>query len=41
MIELKQLGSKLLASFWFLPALIVAFSTVLVVVLIEVDSSGG
>lgn len=37
---LKQLWSNLRASFWFLPSLIVAFSTALAVGLIEVDSSG-
>lgn len=40
MNRLKQLWSNLRASFWFLPALIVAFSTVLAVGLIELDSSG-
>ncbi|MFO7694394.1 MAG: DUF2254 family protein, partial [Vicinamibacterales bacterium] len=35
----KQLWSNLRESFWFLPALIVAFSTILAVGLIEVDSS--
>jgi len=40
MSKLKQLWSHLLASFWFVPSLIVAFSTVLAVGLIEVDSSG-
>lgn len=40
MTKLKHLWSNLRASFWFLPALIVAFSTVLATGLIEVDSSG-
>jgi len=40
MNKLKHLWSKLRASFWFVPSLIVAFSTVLAVALIEVDSSG-
>lgn len=40
MNKLKHLWSNLRASFWFLPALIVAFSTVLAAGLIEVDSSG-
>ena len=40
MNKLKHLGSNLRASFWFLPLLIVAFSTVLAVGLIDVDSSG-
>lgn len=40
MIRLKQLWCNVLASFWFLPALIVAFSAVLAGALIEVDSSG-
>ena len=35
-IKLKQLWGKLRASFWFVPSLIVAFSTVLAVGLIEV-----
>lgn len=39
MNRLKQLWSNLLASFWFLPALIVAFSALVAVGLIEVDSS--
>lgn len=33
--------SKLLASFWFLPSVIVAFSAILALGLIEVDSSAG
>ncbi|MCL4176965.1 MAG: DUF2254 domain-containing protein [Verrucomicrobia bacterium] len=40
MNRLKHLWSELRASFWFLPSLIVAFSTVMAVALIEVDSSG-
>lgn len=40
MNKLKHLWSNLRASFWFLPSLIVAFSTVLAVGLIDVDSSG-
>jgi uncharacterized membrane protein len=40
MNKLKHIWSNLSASFWFLPSLIVAFSTVLAVGLIEVDSSG-
>ena len=40
MNKLKHLWSNLRASFLFLPSLIVAFSTVLAVGLIEVDSSG-
>lgn len=40
MNKLNQLGDNLRASFWFLPALIVTFSAVLAVGLIEVDSSG-
>ena len=40
MNKLIHLWSNLRASFWFLPALIVAFSMVLALVLIEVDSSG-
>ncbi len=40
MNKLKHLWSKLRASFWFLPALIVAFSIVLALGLIELDSSG-
>lgn len=40
MNKLKHLWSNLRASFWFLPALIVAFSTALAVGLIEADSSG-
>jgi uncharacterized membrane protein len=39
MNRLKHLWSNLRASFWFLPTLIVAFSTVLALGLIEVDSS--
>jgi uncharacterized membrane protein len=38
--KLKHHWGNLRASFWFLPSLIVAFSTVLAVGLIEVDSSG-
>ncbi len=40
MNRLKQFGSSLRGSFWFLPTLIVAFSIVLAVGLIEADSSG-
>jgi uncharacterized membrane protein len=40
MNKFKLLWQNLRASFWFLPALIVAFSTVLAVGLIELDSSG-
>lgn len=40
MNKLKHLWSNLRESFWFLPMLIVAFSTVLALGLIEVDSSG-
>jgi uncharacterized membrane protein len=40
MNKLKHLWGNLRASFWFLPSLIVAFSTVLAVGLIEADSSG-
>jgi uncharacterized membrane protein len=40
MNRLKYLWTHLRASFWFLPAVIVAFSTVLAIGLIEVDSSG-
>lgn len=40
MNQLKHLWLNLLASFWFLPALIVAFSAILALGLIEVDSSG-
>ena len=40
MYKLKHLWSNLRESFWFLPALIVAFCTALAVGLIEVDSSG-
>ena len=40
MNRLNHLWDNLRASFWFLPSLIVVFSTVLAVVLIEVDSSG-
>ncbi len=40
MNHLDRLWSNLRASFWFLPALIVAFSTGLALGLIEVDSSG-
>jgi uncharacterized membrane protein len=40
MNKLKQFGSNVRGSFWFLPALIVAFSIVLAVGLIEADSSG-
>ncbi len=40
MHRLHRLWNNLLASFWFLPALIVAFSTVLAIGLIEADSSG-
>ena len=38
--KLKHLWGHLRASFWFLPSLIVAFSTVLAMGLIDVDSSG-
>jgi uncharacterized membrane protein len=41
MNQFKQLWNSLRASFWFLPALIVAFSTALALGLIEADSSGG
>lgn len=40
MTKLKHLWSHLRSSFWFVPSLIVAFSMVLAVGLIEVDSSG-
>jgi uncharacterized membrane protein len=40
MNKLKHLWSNLRASFWFVPSLIVAFSTVLALGMIEVDSSG-
>ncbi len=40
MNKLKHLWSKLRASFWFLPALIVGFSMVLAFGLVEADSSG-
>ncbi len=40
MNKLKHLWGNLRASFWFLPSWIVAFSTVLAVGLIDVDSSG-
>lgn len=40
MNKLKHVWIHLRASFWFLPSLIVAFSTVLAVGLIEVDSLG-
>ena len=40
MNRLKQFGSNLRGSFWFLPTLIVAFSGVLAAGLIEADSSG-
>ncbi|MFO7535511.1 MAG: DUF2254 domain-containing protein [Kiritimatiellia bacterium] len=40
MNRLKNLWINLRESFWFLPTVIVAFSTVLAVGLIEVDSSG-
>jgi uncharacterized membrane protein len=40
MNAITRLWSNLRASFWFLPSLIVAFSMVLAVGLIEVDSSG-
>ena len=39
MSKLKHLGSNLRESFWFLPTLIVAFSIVLALGLIEADSS--
>ena len=40
MNKLKNLWSHLRESFWFLPALIVAFSMVLALGLVEVDASG-
>jgi uncharacterized membrane protein len=40
MNKLKQFGSNVRGSFWFLPTLIVAFSILLAVGLIEADSSG-
>ena len=40
MNTLKQFGSTLQGSFWFLPTLIVAFSIALAVGLIEADSVG-
>lgn len=40
MNRLIHLWGTLRASFWFLPALIVAFSMILALALIEVDSSG-
>jgi uncharacterized membrane protein len=40
MNKLKQFGSTLRGSFWFLPTLIVAFSIALAVGLIEADSAG-
>lgn len=40
MNRLNHLWGNLRASFWFLPSLIVAFSTVLAVGLIDLDSSG-
>lgn len=40
MYKLKHLWGNLRASFWFVPSLIVAFSAVLAVGLIEADSSG-
>jgi len=40
MNALSHLWSNLRASFWFVPSLILALSTVLALVLIEVDSSG-
>ncbi len=40
MNKLKQLWINLLASFWFLPSLIVGVSAVSAVGVIEVDSSG-
>jgi uncharacterized membrane protein len=40
MNKLKQFGSNLRGSFWFLPTLFVAFSIALAVGLIEADSSG-
>jgi uncharacterized membrane protein len=40
MNRLKQLGSNLRSSFWFVPTLIVALSIVLAVALIEADYSG-
>jgi uncharacterized membrane protein len=39
MNKLKHLWGDLSASFWFLPTLIVAFSAILALGLIEVDSS--
>jgi uncharacterized membrane protein len=40
MNKLKQFGSNLRGTFWFVPTLIVAFSIALAVGLIEADSSG-
>ena len=40
MNTLRQFGSNLRGSFWFLPTLIVGFSIALAVALIEVDSAG-
>ena len=40
MNKLKQLWSKVLTSFWFVPSLMIAVSILLAVALIEVDSSG-
>lgn len=40
MNRLKRLWSKLRDSFWFLPSLMVGFSMVLAIALIELDSSG-
>ncbi len=39
--KIKYFGSNLRASFWFLPSLIVAFSIVLALALIDLDASGG
>ena len=40
MLKLKQLLSNLRSSFWFIPALIVADSTIFAILLIEADSTG-
>jgi uncharacterized membrane protein len=40
MQKLKQLLSNLRSSFWFIPALIVAVTTALAILLIETDSAG-
>jgi uncharacterized membrane protein len=40
MLKFRQLLSNLRSSFWFIPALIVAVSTILAILLIEADSAG-